>query len=117
MDDRARRFRRAVKQRNGRGVLRRSFDANLRAEAVAYCRDRRAEGAPWAAVSEELEVSSSLLQKWCSAAGSGFARVELVEEVRPAADGDQSIRLVTAQGHEVSGLNVKQTAELLRLLS
>ena len=117
MDDRARRFRRAVERRNDRGALRRSFDPELRAQAVAYCRDRRVAGASWAAVSEELEVSASLLQKWCSATGGSFARVEVVEDAASGSRGDQPIRLITAQGHEVSGLSVEQTAELLRLLS
>lgn len=117
MDDRARRFRRAVERRNGPGTVRRRFDPEQREEAVAYCRDRRSDGASWAAVSEELEVSASLLQKWCSAAGRGFARVEVVEEARCESPSEQPIRLITAQGHEVSGLSVEQTAELLRLLS
>ena len=47
----------------------------------------------------------------------GFARIEVVEESRSVSPCDPPIRLMTAEGHEVSGLSVAQTAELLRLLS
>ena len=84
---------------------------------MAYTRDRREAGGTWAEISEELGVSAGLLQRWQSGVGSGFARVEVVEEAAARSTEDQGLRLVTPQGHEVIGLDVEQTAELLRLLS
>lgn len=108
-------FRRAVAARNRDAGGRRRFGADLRSRAVALAEAARREGRTWESIASELEVSSTLLQKWCrDRSESPFVRVEVDEAAAVAVGG--AVRVSTPGGYVVEGLDVASAAELLRRL-
>jgi len=65
MEARVRRFRKQVRLENrGRSGIRRRYSGSLRAEAVAYLRERVQGGASAETVASELGVSGWSLSRW-----------------------------------------------------
>lgn len=120
MEARARRFRKQVHVENGgRSRIRRRYSRSLRAEAVAYLRERKKGGASAATVASELGVSGWSLSRWrrglSSAKNSTLRPVEVVpefaeEETKPL------LTLVTPDGYRVEGLQQDDVGRMLESL-
>jgi transposase-like protein len=95
---------------------RRRYARALKARIVDVAQARRAQGATWTQLAEQLGVSLETLRRWCAMTSTkGPARMRRVRVVaHPAAS--SVVSLVSASGHRVEGLTLEQVVVLLRAL-
>jgi transposase-like protein len=112
----ARELRRALAStERGRG---KRVPEELKKRVVAYVRERRAEGAGYRDVAQELGLSSETARRWCATAAGGRpkrSRRSMVP-VEVAAEQPRGV-LVSPSGYRVEGLDLGELAALLRALS
>ena len=121
MEKRAEGFREAVTKQGPRGRTT-PYPKNLRDEAVGYAEERRAQGATWGGIAEELNIGVDSLTKWARAAETrpaapGFRQVALAQEAVVARAVGSGLVVHGPGGVRVEGLDVASLAELLRRLS
>jgi predicted transcriptional regulator len=88
----------------------------LRRLAVAFCRDRRRAGRPYAEIVEELDITAMTLSRWLDddEPQPAFRPVQVVEP--QATSPSVPLRVVTSSGLEIEGLEFSQVLELARAL-
>ena len=94
----------------------RRYSSALKARILDVLQARRAQGASWAQLAEQVGVSLETLRRWSATTSTkGAARMRRVRVVaeRPASSG---VSLVSASGHRVDGLTLEQIVTLLRAL-
>lgn len=91
----------------------------IRSRACAYLRERRAAGASWAAVAEEIGVRPKTVQRWVaseqSARGPNRSRLlpVTVKGPVPTATTRTGMTLVLANGVRLEGVGVEEALRLL----
>jgi hypothetical protein len=120
MAKRAEGFREAVTKLGPRGRTT-PYPKKLRDEAVDYAQERRAQGATWGGIAQELGIGVDSLTKWArtaerSPAVPAFRQVSLEQEVVASTAG-RGLVVHGPGGVRVEGLDVASLAELLRRLS
>ena len=93
----------------------------LRQEAIAYTRDRVAQGASQVAVARELAVTAMTVSRWLATAkprskpkaATPLRRVQVVEARRSAASG---LVVTTLQGLRIEGMTFEDIVALVRAL-
>lgn len=89
------------------------FPAELRARVGRWLSARRAEGAPWSALSEALGIAEGTARRWADGGTSGgFVSVQLDA---PALRREGPV-LITPRGYRVEGLDAAMLHELLERL-
>jgi hypothetical protein len=118
---RAEEFRDSVAKLGPRGRTT-PYPQKLRDEAVQYAQERRAKGATWGLIAQELGLGVDSLTHWARGTKRGrdvpgFRQVKLKQST--SAEGLAGSRLVVhgPGGLRVEGLDVAALAELLRRLS
>jgi transposase-like protein len=95
----------------------RRYSPALRARILDVVQAHRAQGASWAQLAEQLDVSLETLRRWCASTSrkKGAARMQRVRVVadRPASS---AVSLVSASGNRVEGLTLEQVIALLQAL-
>jgi DNA invertase Pin-like site-specific DNA recombinase len=98
-------LRRALKaHRPGRG---KRYGSKVKARVVEHARRRRAAGASWARIGEELGLKFETVRRWCG--HGGMRRVEVVAE-------GGGLALVAPSGLRLEGLTVADAIAVLRAL-
>lgn len=97
----------------GRG---RRYPTELRERIGAYAISRRAEGATWATISDELEVPWETLRRWSVGTRSAAAMVP-VEVVSSSVVAEPVVAVVSPTGWRLEGLDVREAVAVLRALS
>ena len=98
---------------------RHGFDANLKAQVVAFARQRREAGAAWHVIAESVGLSSPTVRAWCKATPvAAMVRVQVVADGEPAVESqlgeaDNAFCLVSPRGYAVKGLNLEQLVDIL----
>ncbi|MFG0242531.1 MAG: hypothetical protein ACF8R9_07105 [Phycisphaerales bacterium JB054] len=104
------------KHQKGRG---KRYPVELKAQLVAYATQRRAAGAAFATISEELGLGHETVRRWCtktecgsalSSAPTKFVPVEVVAEER------SSLAIVSPSGFRLEGLDMTEAVAALRAL-
>lgn len=118
---RAEGFREAITQLGPRGRTT-PYPRNLREEAVGYAQERRAQGATWRSIAQELGLGVDSLTHWArgsrgSKKEAAFRQVKLKPSEGPAKTGGTVLVVHGPGGVRVEGLDVPGLAELLRRLS
>ena len=120
MEARVRRFRRQVRLENrGRSGIRRRYSRSLRAEAVAYLRERVQGGASAETVASELGVSGWSLSRWRRGLSpEKNSTLQLVEVVADCAEEGTKplVTLVTPDGYRIEGLERDDVGRMLESL-
>jgi hypothetical protein len=98
-----------TRARAGKGRAR--FSVELKVALRRYAEARRAEGAAWSAIGEDLGLGGHHVSRMCQ--GGRLQEVAIVAEASPTA----SLTLTLPGGAEVTGLDVQTLAALLRVLS
>ncbi len=101
------------RRESGRG---KRYPAELRARVVTWAQQRRAVGAAWPVIADELGVRLETVRRWCLASQRGSAPRALVPVrvvARPAA---RPATVVSLSGWRIDGLTVAEAAEMLRAL-
>jgi transposase-like protein len=101
--------------RRGRKAQGRRYPADLRQQIVAHVVSARSKGVSVRSSAASLGLSYPTLQGWLQTAPKGFRSVA-VKEATPERE-TRAMRLVTAQGHRVEGLNREDVAFLLQSLT
>lgn len=94
----------------------RRYSPALRSRILDVVHARRAQGASWAQLAEQLDVSLETLRRWYATTSTkGVTRMRRVRVVaeRPASSG---VTLVSASGNRVEGLTLEQVIAMLRAL-
>lgn len=103
------------RRERGRG---KRYPAELKQQVVVWAQQRRAEGAAWPAVADELGLGLDTVRRWCLAAnksdGTSRALVPVRVVARPAAASPAAV--VSLSGWRIDGLTVAEAAEMLRAL-
>ena len=120
--DRARQFREAAERHNGdRGRTGWRYPPELRAVAVAHCRERREAGRPFSEIVADLGITLASLSRWQEALAAAPEATEAsflpVAVVEPPAGGSagSEVRVVTPGGLRIEGLVWAQVLELARV--
>ena len=92
----------------GRG---RRYATALRARAIGFAEQRRAEGRSWSEVAAEVGLRVETVRRWCVERGPQMRAVEVVAE-----RAEHGVTLVTAAGLRVEGLSVEEVVAVLRAL-
>ena len=120
MEARVRRFRRQVRLENrGRSGIRRRYSRSLRAEAVAYLRERVKVGASAETVASELGVSGWSLSRWRRGLSpEKNSTLQLVQVVPDCAEEGTKplVTLVTPDGYRIEGLERGDVGRMLESL-
>jgi len=120
MDVRVRRFRKQVRLENrGRSGIRRRYSQSLRAEAVAYLRERVHGGASAETVASELGVSGWSLSRWRRGLSpEKNSTLPLVQVVPHCAEEGTKplVTLVTPDGYRIEGLERGDVSRMLESL-
>ena len=99
------------------GRTRGRFSVKLKAAVVEHGRARRAAGATWREVADELGLGENQVNAWCSGGrGAPRARLQKVAVVADAAPAKASLTIALPGGATVTGLDVASLAALLRAL-
>lgn len=103
------------RRERGRG---KRYPAELKQQVVVWAQQRRAEGAAWPAVADELGLGLDTVRRWCLAAkksdGTARALVPVRVVARPTAARPATV--VSLSGWRIDGLTVAEAAEMLRAL-
>lgn len=122
--DQASLFREAAAQANqGRERQGWRYDANLKAMAVDYCRERREQGWSFVEIARHLGISVLTLSRWLNAVPpsgvrDSFRPVEVVAEaavVAPQSPTPAPLSVVTPGGFRIEGLSWPQVLELVEI--
>jgi len=106
--------RRALSKLGDRGRTTRIPD-EVRAIILAHVREARSAGTSWRTLSEQLGLSSTVLQRWHKAmTPARKLQPVVVSDRAPRASG--SLVLVTGSGERLEGLDVDEAARVLRAL-
>jgi len=116
MQDRAESFRRRVAEANAGRPGRRRFSPELRAEALEYLESRRKEGAFLEAVSVELGVSKSALDKWRRSQSGASPKAKRFVRVQTAV-GSEDLIFEAPSGHRIMGLTLRDAMQLVERFS
>ena len=120
MDARVRRFRKEARKENGGCTgKRRRYSRGLRAEGVAYLRERMKQGASFETVVSELGVSGWSLVRWRrGVSAEKSSKLQPVEEVSERVDdaSTSAVSVVTPDGYRIEGLDRGEVASMLELL-
>lgn len=103
------------RRERGRG---KRYPAELQRRVVLWARRRRAEGATWPTVAEELGLGLDTVRRWCLAEPKAEAPTRALVPVRVVARPSLATPAtrVSLSGWRVDGLTVAEAAELLRTL-
>jgi transposase len=93
----------------------------VRAEAEAWAERRRAAGATFSAIADELGVSPESVRRWAAksmppAPTTALVPVEIVAGKPELAQERRTLTVVAPGGYRVEGLTVDEAAALLRVL-
>ena len=100
------------RRESGRG---KRYPAELRARVVTWAQQRRAVGAAWPVIADELGVRLETVRRWCLASKQSSAPRALVP-VRVVARAARPATVVSLSGWRIDGLTVAEAAEMLRAL-
>jgi transposase-like protein len=97
------------------------YPAELKARLAEYARRRRAAGANFARISEDLGVSYDTVCRWCTSReaeqGSALAaRARSLVPVEIVAEGRSPIAIVSPSGFRLEGLDLAEAVAALREL-
>jgi len=106
--------RRALSKLGDRGRTTRIPD-EVRSVILAYVREARRAGTSWKTVSDELGLSSTVIQRWNKTMSRPVKLQPVVVSDRPLR-ASASLVLVTAAGERLEGLGVDDAARMLRAL-
>jgi hypothetical protein len=95
----------------GRG---KPYPAALKVRIAEYVRSERSAGTTWAQLTSELGVASESLRLWCSKAPDATRALVPVSVV--ADREEQTITVVSASGHRIEGLTLRDAVTVLRAL-
>jgi len=90
------------------------YPAKMKRFAVECARVAIANGDTLASAARELSISDITLSKWVQAAEVETAFASVVVEAEEAAPSSGELTLTTPDGYEITGLDVRSVAELLR---
>jgi hypothetical protein len=96
----------------GRG---KPYPAALKVRIAEYVRSERSSGTTWAQLTSELGVSGESLRLWCSKVAPEVPRA-LVPVTVVADREEQTITVVSASGHRMEGLTLRDAVTVLRAL-
>jgi len=96
----------------GRG---KPYPAALKVRIAEYVRSERSSGATWAQLTSELGVSGESLRYWCSNIASPGSRALVPVSVVPERE-EPTIAVVSASGHRIEGLTLRDAVAVLRAL-
>ena len=114
MDARLRAFRKQAREENrGRRGQARRYSRELRLDAVAYLKRKKAEGTTAEQAASELGVSSWSLSRWLRAPES---RGALVPVELTQVEESTELSLVTPRGYRVEGLSEQRLLRLVERL-
>lgn len=104
-----------IDRKRGRG---RWYSTALRRRIAALTRRRRAGGASWRKISDDVGISVESLRRWASteisvAPAPALVPIEVVADTSERADG---VRIVTAAGHRIEGLTIADVIAVVRVL-
>lgn len=96
--------------------------APLRAEVMAFVRERRRAGATWSSLAEVVGLSASGLKRWSESAlprevSPRLRRVRLRAVTALAGESGGPLVLVTPQGVRVEGLSREDAVAMVRALA
>ena len=114
MDDKARAARAALDRIEGRGKTTR-IPGDVRECVVEYVKFARAKRVRWSAISAELGLSRTAMQRWLRADAMPTGRLRRVRVAKEATR--HSLSLVAPSGHRIEGLTLEEAAGLLGLLT
>jgi hypothetical protein len=88
------------------------YEVGLKARAIAFANERRAEGRTWASIAEELGLRFETLRRWCTPARSSrsMRAVEVIDEA------PSSLSIASPSGLRIEGATLEQAIALLRAL-
>lgn len=102
------------RRERGRG---KRYPAELKGRVVAWAQERRAAGAAWPVIADELGLGLDTVRRWCLASKQSAAPPRAMVPVRvvarPAA---RPATVVSLSGWRIDGLTVAEAAEMLRAL-
>ena len=104
------------KHEKGRG---KRYPIELKAKLVAYAKQRRAAGADFATIGEELGLRHKTVRQWCSEAERGSALAAVPTRAVPVevvAEGRSSLAIVSPSGFRLEGLDMAEAVAALRAL-
>lgn len=108
--------REVAKHEKGRG---KRYPVELKARLVAYATRRRAAGARFATIGEELGLGYETVRQWCTDAERGSALAAAPTRVVPVevvAEGRSAIAIVSPSGFRLEGLDMAEAVAALRAL-
>lgn len=106
--------RRALSNLGDRGRTTRIPD-EVRSVILSYVREARSAGTSWNTLSEQLGLSSTVIQRW-NKAMSRPRKLQPVVVPGPPPRASASLVLITAAGERLEGLGVDDAARVLRAL-
>ncbi len=93
------------------------YSEDLRRIAIEYCRTRRLEGAPFAEIADDLDITVLTLKRWTTTAEESLKAIDEAPSFRPVlvsrptAD-DRVLSVVMPNGVRIEGLSWEQTLQL-----
>ena len=104
------------------GTVRSRVPREVRDEVCRYAARRRREGAPWAVIARETGLEARKLQRWNARARRAASipvlrPVEVVPKPDVEPEVSPDLALVAPSGLRIEGLQLKQAAQLFRLLA
>ncbi len=94
------------------------YPAEMKQRVVVWAQRRRAQGAAWPAIADELGLGLDTVRRWCLAAAKSASAPRAMVPVRvvaePAATRPET--LVSLSGWRIDGLTGAEAAEMLRTL-
>ncbi|MCC6899211.1 MAG: hypothetical protein IT377_09570 [Polyangiaceae bacterium] len=89
----------------------------MKQQVVAWAQRRRAQGAAWPAIADELGLGLDTVRRWCLASKKSASPSRAMVPVRVVAQSAaRPATLVSLSGWRVDGLTVAEAAEMLRSL-
>jgi len=90
------------------------YTPKLKARIIEFGHSRRAEGASWAQIAEDLGVAFETVRRWCSVdVESPRAMVPVQVVAEPSV---RTVSIVSAAGYRIEGLALHEAVALLREL-